>query len=691
MALENNPIGLVHSLLFSGPGNTSSVMRGEGKKEYVLNTMKWVLEEPGFESIEITRIKSSSVRKDVKSLLQKGLKDKQIQEVVYSAQPVQLINEDKICEPSDISSLDERERNKAVDRLKDCVDEALSYGFITKFAFYSGKDPVLMNGTQNGNAEAVRSQALSQLRRSVHELCVYIKDKSTAKNTLEPLIEVFDFRKTPEGTNFFKEALIGPIDRTEHFLESVRNLYGHPELGVMLDISHMVISGEGPDAMKNLAPYIRHVHIANVILNRNTANAEKRYGDVHPAFGVSDSEVDEEVLSNYLKALVEIDYQGTIAFELNPIDSEIPEKIAQSALSFTNKCMHRIDVNYALIHNFIYQNRKFFSEDLWDRLGELRVEKPQIIQERMKKRKMRKSITQDGKLVILAADHPARMVTNIPGDPTRMADRYDYLGRCARVMMASTVDGIMATADIIEDLVLIDHIYQEKTEKSFMDGKILIACLNRSGLAGATHEMLDRVTAYRDIKKIKEWHLDGAKMLIRFSIPDKYDRYVLQTMEECSRYVEACNDEGVPMFLEPLPVEYVDGKYKVIMTADALTRVIGIASGLSSSTSNLWLKIPYVNDYYRVAQAFSGPILMLGGESTGNPVGVLEQFVRGMGEGANVRGAMVGRNVLYPGQDDPAAVAEAVCDVCRKGSSALDAVRTLNNVRGHKMDLLPRE
>lgn len=691
MALENNIIGMVHGLLFSGPGNTTSVMRGEGTKDYVLKTMQWLLDEPGFESIEITRIKSSSVRKEVKSLLQKGLKNKQIKEVVYSAQPVQLINEDKICVPSDICSLDERERNKAVDRLKDCVDEALSYGFITKFAFYSGKDPVFMNGDEGANSEAVRSQALSQLRRSVHELCAYIKDKS-GKQQMDPLLEVFDFRKNPDGTNFFKEALIGPIDRTEHFLESVRNLYGHPELGVMLDISHMVISGEGPDTMKNLAPYIRHVHLANVILNRNTANAEKRYGDVHPGFGVPDSEVDEEVLSGYLRALVEIDYQDTISFELNPIGSEIPEQIAQNALSFANKCQHRIDVNYALIHNFVYQNRKFFSEDLWEQIGQLRVEKPQLIEQRMKKRKMRKSITnKDGKLVILAADHPARMVTNIPGDPTRMADRYDYLGRCARVLMASSVDGLMATADIIEDLVLIDHLYQEKTKKSFMDEKLLVACMNRSGLAGATHEMMDKVTAYRDVKKIKALNLDGAKMLLRFAIPDSHDRYVLQTMEECSRYIEACNETGVPMFLEPLPVEKVDGKYKLIMTADALTRVIGIATGLSSSTSNLWLKIPYVNDYYRVAQAFSGPILMLGGESTGNPVGVLEHFVRGMGEGANVRGAMVGRNVLYPGQDDPAAVAEAVCDVCRKGSSALEAVKTLNRVRGHQMDMLPRE
>lgn len=691
MALERNLLGVVHCLLFSGPGNTQSVMRGEGRGDYVLKTLQWVVDDHNFNSVEITRIKHGQIRREAGELLARARAEGKINESVYSAQPVQLINEDELCEPADISSLDENERAKAVRRLFECVDEAIELG-CGKFAFYSGKDLALLAGAGGAEADAIRERALSQLRRSVNQICGYIKSKRAGDGpVMIPLLEVFDYRKNPAGTSFFKEALLGPAGRAESFMETFRGMYGHQELGLMIDTSHMLISGEGPEDLKRLAPYIGHVHLANAVLNRNTPNAAQRYGDVHPAFNVPDSECTEDAMAGYLKALVEIDYQGTLAFELNPIGSEVPESIALGAVSLYRRCQNRIDVNYALTGNFVYQNRRFFSEALWDRLGELRMTRPGLIRERMLKRRQRETLAPSGRLVILAADHPARMVTNSGADPVRMGDRYDYLGRCARVMMASSVDGLMATADIIEDLALIDHIYEEKTGSSFMDDKVLIACSNRSGLAGANHEMMDRVTAYRDVKKIKEWKLDGAKMLFRLAIPDKYDRYVLQTMEECSRFVEACNEHNVPMFMEPLPVENVDGRYRLIMEADALIRVIGVAAGLSSSTANLWLKIPYVNGYHRVAQAFSGPILMLGGESTGNPVDVIEQFARGMGEGANVVGAMVGRNVLYPGPDDPAAVAEAVCDVCLKDAAAADAVRTLMARRGNSMDLLPAE
>ena len=135
----------------------------------------------------------------------------------------------------------------------------------------------------------------------------------------------------------------------------------------------------------------------------------------------------------------------------------------------------------------------------------------------------------------------------------------------------------------------------------------------------------------------------------------------------------------------------IDGQYKVIMKADDLIKVIGVAAGLSSSSANMWMKIPYVEEYNRVAQAFSGPILMLGGASTGYPVDVIEQFARGMGEGKNVRGAMVGRNVLFPGDDDPAAVAQSICAIVHQGASAHEAVRIIPSIRGTQMDLLPKE
>ncbi|MBI1387113.1 MAG: TIM barrel protein [bacterium] len=688
MAFERNRLGIVYPVLFAGPGNTNSNFRGEARREYVKRTLQWVIDDPQFVTVEISRIKNSATRKEAASMLKAARKSGAVEEVVWCAQLVQLINEDGIVPASDISSLDEYDRVKAVDRLKECIDEACEYG-AEKFTFFSGKDPAIMQGLSGEAAERVRGEAMVQLRRSLHEICLYLKQQNKKhKSDCVPLLIPFDARVNPPGVTPFKEMLIGPADRAEAIIESVRHHYGHEELGLLIDTSHAIINGEGPDTLKRIGAYVKHIHVSNCILNRNNPDGDLRYGDVHPAFNLPDSELTSPVLAGYLQALAECGFEGSFAFEIKPQDHEIPEDLTGAAKSLFYGACNRIEVNYAPRLNYIYQSRKFLSEGVWDQLCELRIHKKSIIKERMLKRKQRKQLASNGRMVILAADHPARMVTHDGRNPVGMGDRFDYLGRCARVMMASRVDGLMATADIIEDLVLLDYLQQEKTGKSFLDERVLIACMNRSGLSGARYELLDRNTAYRDAKKIKELKLDGAKMLMRLAVPDPYDRYALQTMEECSRSIEICNEIDLPVFLEPLPVKQIDGQYKVLMNADDLIRIIGVASGLSHSTANLWLKIPYVDNYWRVAQSFSGPILMLGGASTGNPIDVIEQFVRGMGEGENVRGAMVGRNVLYPGGDDPAAVAEAVCALVHEGVSANDAVKRIQPMRGAKMDLL---
>jgi DhnA family fructose-bisphosphate aldolase class Ia len=47
-----------------------------------------------------------------------------------------------------------------------------------------------------------------------------------------------------------------------------------------------------------------------------------------------------------------------------------------------------------------------------------------------------------------------------------------------------------------------------------------------------------------------------------------------------------------------------------------------------------------------------------------------------MAAGANVRGALVGRNVLYPGDDDPRAVAEAVGGIVHQGWTVEQAMNS---------------
>ena len=67
------------------------------------------------------------------------------------------------------------------------------------------------------------------------------------------------------------------------------------------------------------------------------------------------------------------------------------------------------------------------------------------------------------------------------------------------------------------------------------------------------------------------------------------------------------------MFLEPLPVVETESGFKVVKTAEALAKIVGVASALGDSSRYLWLKLPYCENYEVVARSTTLPILLLGG------------------------------------------------------------------------------
>jgi len=311
----------------------------------------------------------------------------------------------------------------------------------------------------------------------------------------------------------------------------------------------------------------------------------------------------------------------------------------------------------------------FISNASLTNLTDIRVQDPDYVLRAASSRSRRTSLTVDGKLNILAADHPARRVTGVGSDPLGMANRHDYLARIVRVLMGDSVDGVMATMDIIEDLLVLDDL---TGRDGFLKDKLLIASLNRGGLAGSSWEMNDPMTGASPAA-CAAWKLDGAKILMRIC-DDEPDS--LTTMVASAAAINELNSLRIPTFLEPLPVVKSEKGYKVIKTAESLAKIVGVASALGDSSRYLWLKLPYCESYEVVARATTLPILLLGGESVGDPAAFLREVAAGMSAGANVRGALVGRNVLYPGDDDPLAVAEAVGGIVHKGWSVEQAVES---------------
>lgn len=299
------------------------------------------------------------------------------------------------------------------------------------------------------------------------------------------------------------------------------------------------------------------------------------------------------------------------------------------------------------------------AEELVRQLTDLRVEGGPQVQEHARRRQRRDRLTVDGKLVILAADHPARMVTAVGDDPLAMGDRADYLGRILHVLQSGFVDGLMGTPDIIEEILALDWLQSRAGRRSFLDGKLLVGCMNRGGLAGCIFEMEDTFTAFTAPQMVA-LGLDGAKMMLRL---EPLEAASGRTITACSQAINQCLDCGLTVFLEPLVVHFEEGHYEVDRSREAMVRICGVASALGKSSWKTWLKLPFSVDYSRIVNSTTCPVLMLGGPSTGHPEVLIEEFTAGMRAGENVRGALVGRNLLYPGDDDPAHVAKAVWQV----------------------------
>jgi len=321
------------------------------------------------------------------------------------------------------------------------------------------------------------------------------------------------------------------------------------------------------------------------------------------------------------------------------------------------------------------------------RLVESRVADPERAMRAAKARQRRARLTLDGRLNVLAADHPGRRVTSVGDDPLRMADRRDYLARILRVLMSEAVDGVMATMDILEDLLTLHDLTREAGGPAFLDGKVLIASLNRGGLAQTSWEMDDPMTGPA-AAACAAWGLDGVKILLRICDEEPAS---LETLLAAARAISEANAVHLPAFLEPLPVTATGQGYQIVKTKEALARMVGVASALGDSSRYLWLKLPYCDGYEVVAGATTLPILLLGGESAGDATPFLRQVAAGLAAAPNVRGALAGRNVLYPGAEDPLAVAEAAGGIIHQGWTVEQALAAQAVHRGRDLDWLTRE
>ena len=281
--------------------------------------------------------------------------------------------------------------------------------------------------------------------------------------------------------------------------------------------------------------------------------------------------------------------------------------------------------------------------------ADIRTHRPQAIAEAAAHRLPARSLLgEHGRLMIIAADHPAGGALRAGQEPLAMSHRADLLDRLCLALSRPGVNGVLGTPDILEDLLLLGA----------LDDKVVIGSMNRGGLAGTAFEIDDRFTAY-DPARIAAGGFDGGKMLIRI---DPEDPATVATLQACAGAVSDLAQRRLIAMIEPFISHRVDGKIRNDLTPEAMIRAITVASGLGNTSAYTWLKVPYVEDMERVMAASTLPALILGGEVSPDQNAVMAAWRKTL-ELPTVRGFVIGRSLLVPPDDNVAAAVDAVVEM----------------------------
>lgn len=279
----------------------------------------------------------------------------------------------------------------------------------------------------------------------------------------------------------------------------------------------------------------------------------------------------------------------------------------------------------------------------YQRLTDTRVHHPERLAQALMGRTRRPLVPADGRLLLIAADHTARGKLGVGSDPMVAADRYTLLDRIVTGLADPRVDGVMASADVLEELAVL----------GVLDGRLAIGTMNRGGIAGAEWELDDRVTAY-DAEHVVSMGLDGGKTLLRL---EPTDRGVPRTLEAVAGASTRLADAGLMSLIEPLPYrKRPDGGVELDPSEDALIRAVAVASGVGASSAYTWLKVPPTENPDRVAAATTCPILLLGGDAGSRTEQLFARWESAL-QVPNIRGLVPGRALLYP---EVLSVAEAL-------------------------------
>ncbi len=257
-------------------------------EQYYLQCLERITEDDFYDAIEVAHIPDAALRKKAAAMLKESGMT-----VAYCAQPV------IVGQGLNLNSVDKKEREKALWKMRECIDEALDLG-AESFSFLAGRY----------EKEKITEQC-GYLRESVENMCDY------AGAGLQIEIEIFDY-------DIEKCSLIGPSARAAELAEEVKKRYKN--FWLLPDLSHFPQQRETTEeVLRNVLPYMRRTHIGNCVVSEGSPV----YGDYHPPYSYPDSAIGIKETAKYLRRLREEGFlnkkdRPMVSFEINPFtDSQI--------------------------------------------------------------------------------------------------------------------------------------------------------------------------------------------------------------------------------------------------------------------------------------------------------------------------------------------------------------------------------
>lgn len=288
--------------------------------------------------------------------------------------------------------------------------------------------------------------------------------------------------------------------------------------------------------------------------------------------------------------------------------------------------------------------------DRYEALTRIRLEDPDAVLRAGRNRRRHPGLVYGRQNFIIAADHPARGALAVKADSYAMADRRSLLDRLRTALANPQVDGVLASPDILDDLLLLGA----------LEGKLVFGSMNRGGLTGLVNEIDDRFTGHT-AQALAEIGADGGKMLTRIAFDSEHTTSVLQNTAQA---VDSLHERGLIAMVEPFISSSSGERVSNVLTTDAVIQSVAIAQGLGARSSRTWMKLPVVPDMERVMAATTLPTVLLGGEPAGKTDEVLESWRNALAL-PGVQGLTVGRTLLYPDDGDVASAVENAASLLR--------------------------